>query len=88
MLVMFTGPRKKTPGGGVLPKTWCTGMLKGFEVHFHQFWYTNGGFEIVPDILMTPHFCDGIWRWAVLRIIFRQCHLSITGIIIISVKMV
>ena len=30
------------PLGGVLPKTWCTGMLKGFEVHFHQFWYTNG----------------------------------------------
>ena len=28
--------------GGILPKTWCTGMLKGFEVHFHQFWYNNG----------------------------------------------
>ena len=32
----------QTLGGGILPKTWCTGMLKGFEVHFHQFWYTNG----------------------------------------------
>ena len=38
----------------------CTGMLKGFEVHFHQFWYTNDGFEIVPGILMTPYFCDGM----------------------------
>ena len=47
-------------GGGVLPKTWCTRMLKGFEVHFHQFWYTNGVLEIVPGILMTPYFCDGM----------------------------
>ena len=29
-------------GGGVLPKKWCTGMLKGFKVHFYRFWYTNG----------------------------------------------
>ena len=27
---------------GVLPKKWCTGMLKGFKVHFYSFWYTNG----------------------------------------------
>ena len=38
-----------------------TGMLKGFEVHFHQFWFPNGlGFEIVPGILMTTYFCDGM----------------------------
>ena len=36
-------------------------MLKGFEVHFHQFWYSKwGGFEIVPGILMTPYLCDGM----------------------------
>ena len=37
-------------------------MLKGFEVHFHQFWYTNGVvlklFQL--GILMTPYFFDGM----------------------------
>ena len=29
-------------GGGVLTDKWYTGMLKGFEVHFHKFWYIDG----------------------------------------------
>ena len=48
-------------GGGVVTDKWYTGMLKGFDVHFREFWYIDGW--VIVTYPMRPIFKLGVfWK--------------------------
>ena len=62
VLKVFTSvdEHKKTPGVGYSLKHGVRGCSKVLRCIFINFGIPMGWFWIVPGILMTPYFCDGI----------------------------